>query len=94
MTGQKIFDTLPEVVQKKIMKNAREMSHSKYNNFLYDDYNSLREFIGHVFLWVDSPEGNTYWYLVSRGEFKNLEIHDEHNEYIPHTRGFRESISD
>lgn len=89
MTGQKIFDALPKEVQDKIKRNMKEMSPNRYNNFLFEDYLNERGFIGRLFVWCESPEGEAYWHHIAMGDFKNLKDYDRSN-----AGGLGESIPD
>lgn len=65
-TGQYYFDKLSEVEQKEFMENYNFQDRTNpFNDFLQDEFPSLKLFISYAFSWFRTAQGFDSWQEIS-----------------------------
>lgn len=52
------------------VKNLIERRPNDFDRFMLQKYEYFEDFIGAAFLWDETPEGNDYWWDISRRVIK------------------------
>lgn len=68
MTGEHYYNTcLTREERIKFRENSLNYGKTptQFDFYLASEYDSLFDFVSNGFVWVDTPEGNDYWFRIS-----------------------------
>lgn len=72
--NKELLACLPPKVQKEFMENVRKFNPAAFNNILEGRTHDLSGLIGGAFCWTLTPQGNDYWYIISRSNIDKTNI--------------------